>query len=91
MVLVAPFGYPLGYSINIFLGLVLSNSFGTWEVSLVGVLIGTLSDFIIDDVEGYLVGLSLGISLGYPLEYINPGSDLPGTLMVAPLGFVVWL
>ena len=29
MVLVAPFGSPLGYSINIFIGLVLGNSFGT--------------------------------------------------------------
>ena len=91
MVLVAPFGSPLGYSINIFLGLVLSNSFCTWKVFFVGVLIGTLSDFIIDAVEGYLVGLSLGLPLRSPLEYINPGSDLPGMLMVAPLGVVVWL
>ena len=30
MMLIAPVGYPLGYSINIFLGLVLENSFGTW-------------------------------------------------------------
>ena len=31
MVLGAPVGYPLGFSINMFLGLALENSFGPWE------------------------------------------------------------
>ena len=64
MVLGAPVGYPLGYYINMLLGLELCNFFGIWEVSLVVVSPGTLVGLTIGTGEGYLVGLSLGIPLG---------------------------
>ena len=47
MVLLAPVGSPLGYSINMLLGLALENYFGTWEVSLAGVLLGALDGLMI--------------------------------------------
>ena len=53
---------------------------------MVGFSLGTLSVLMIVTEEVYLVGLSLGLQLGYPLEYTNTGADLPGTLLVAPLG-----
>ena len=59
--------FPLGYTIIILLGLVLNNSFGTWEGSLVVVSLGTLSGLIIDTGEGFFVRLSLGLPIGYPL------------------------
>ena len=55
MVMVVPVVFPLGYTIIILLGLVLNNSFGTWEGSLVVVSLGTLSGFIIDTGEGFLL------------------------------------
>ena len=73
MVMVAPVWYPLGYSINIFIGLKLVNSFVTWEFSLVGVSLGTLSCLMISIGEGYLAGLSLVLPLGSLLEYKNSG------------------
>ena len=86
MVMVAPVGYPLGYSINMLLGLVLFNSFDTWEGYLVRVSLGTLARLIIVTREGSLVVLSLLISIGFPLESPNPGDELPGTLLGAPIG-----
>ena len=59
MVLGAPVGYPLGYYINILLGLAFFNSLGTWEGSLVVVSLVPLVGLIIGTGEGYLVGLSL--------------------------------
>ena len=50
MVIGIPIGYPLGYSINMLLGLELDNYFGTWEISLVVVSLGTLYGLIIDTV-----------------------------------------
>ena len=67
MVLVAPVVYPFGYSINKFLGLALDNSFGTWELYLVGLSLGTLAGLLIGNVEGSLVRLSLAIPLGSPI------------------------
>ena len=86
MVLVAPVGYPLGYSINMLIVLQFENSLFTWEVSLVGVSLGTLDGLMIGTGEGSLVGLSLGFLLGSQLESPNPGYDLTGTLLRVPLG-----
>ena len=47
MMMVVPIGSPLGYSINMLLGLALVNYFGTWEVSLVGVSLGALDGLMI--------------------------------------------
>ena len=47
MVLVAPDESPLVYYINMLLGLALGNQFRTWEVSLVGVSLGTLVGLVI--------------------------------------------
>ena len=60
-------GYPIGYSINVFLGLVLCNSFEKWERSLVGVSLITLYGFMICTGERSLVGISLGLTFGSPL------------------------
>ena len=70
MVLGAPVGFPLVYQIKIFFGLEPGNFFGTWEVYLVGVSLGTLVVLIIGTGEGYLVGLSLGLPLVYPTDLI---------------------
>ena len=86
MVLGAHLGYPLEYSIIIFLGLSIWNSFVAWEESLVGVSLGILAGFMIGTGEGYLVGLSLGLPLGYPLDSPNSGAGIPGMLMGVPLG-----
>ena len=48
--------------------------------------LGPLAGLRIGTVEGSLVVLSLGIPLGSPLESTNPGADMPGTLLGAPLG-----
>ena len=79
-------GYPLGYSINMFLGLALGNLFVTREGSLVGVSLGILVGFMIGTVEGSLVGLSLGITLRSLPIYPNPGANLHVTILGAPLG-----
>ena len=89
MVLVAPVWYPLEGSIGIFIGLVLSNSFGTWEESLVGVSLGTLIGLMIFTGKVYFVGLSLGLPLGLPLGYTNIEAVLSGTLLGATIGFWV--
>ena len=86
MVLVAPVGSLLEYPINKLLGLENFNSFGTWEVYLVGFSLLPLAILVIGTVGGYLVGLSLVLPLGSPLESPNPGTDLPGTLLGVPLG-----
>ena len=82
----APVGSPLGYSIKMFLGLELCYQFFTWEVYLVEVSLGRLSGSMIGTGEGYLVGLSLVLPLRSSLEPLNPGAQLPGTLLVAPSG-----
>ena len=86
MVLGSPVGYPFEDSISMLLGLALDNYSVTWEGYLVGVSLGTLDGLMIGTGKGYLVGLSLGLPLGYPLESLNLGAGLPGTLMGAPLG-----
>ena len=73
MVLLAPVGSPLGYSINMLLGLALANYFVTWEVSLAGVSLGALDGLIIETGEGCLVVLSLGLSLGPTINSPNTG------------------
>ena len=92
MVLEAPVGYPLGYSINMLILLALGNSFGTWEVYLFGVSLDTLAGLMIGTGEGSLVGLSMGLPLGSPLESQNPGDEisslfgsLTGKILVMPL------
>ena len=67
MVLVAPVGSLLGYPINKLLGLENFNSFGTWEVYLVGFSFGQLYGLMILSEELYLFGLSLGILIVSPL------------------------
>ena len=86
MVLIAPVGYPLGYSINIFLGLVIDNYFGTWEGSLVVVSLGALAGLVVVTGEGYFFVLSLLLPREYPFYSPNPGAELPGTLMGYTLG-----
>ena len=86
MVLIEPVGSPLGYYINMLLGLVLFNSFGTWEEYLVGFIIGRLAGLMIGTGGRYLVGLSVGIPLGSPLESPNPDDEMPDTLLGTPLG-----
>ena len=49
--------------------------------------LGKLVGLMIVTGEGYFVGLSLVLPLGYPLQYTNPGDDMPDMLPVAPLGF----
>ena len=51
---------------------------------MVGFSLGKLAGLMIGTVEGSLVGLSLGITIVTPLEYPNPGDDLPVTLLGAP-------
>ena len=63
MVMLAPIGYPLGYLINMLLGLALENYFGIREVYLVGVSLDTLYGLMIGTVEGPVVGLSLRLSI----------------------------
>ena len=63
MVLVAPFGYLLEYSIKMLLGLALDNYFGTREGYLVGVSPDTMDGLMIGNVEVYSVGLSLVLPL----------------------------
>ena len=85
MVLLSPVGSPLGYSINILLVLVIDNYSGTWEGSLVKVLLVTLAVLVVVTGEGYLVLLLLVLLLGSPFYSPNPGADLHGTLLVSPL------
>ena len=87
MVLVAPIGSPLGYSINILLGLVIENSFDIWEGSLVVVLLVTLAGLVVVTGEGYFVLLLLVLLLGSPFYSPKHGADLPGTLLGSPLSF----
>ena len=68
MVMVVPVGYPVDDSINIFIGLLIGISFGTWEGSLVKVSLGTISGLMIGTGEGYFVGLSLLPPLALPFE-----------------------
>ena len=86
IVMGAPAGYPLGCFIKIYICLTLWNSFSTCEGYLVVVSIVSLSGLMIRTIEGYLVGLSLQVPLRSPLESQNPGSEMPGTLLVAPIG-----
>ena len=79
-------GYPLGYSINMFLGLALGNYFGPLEGYLVGVSIVPLYVLMIVTGEEYFVVLILVIPRVSQLEAPNPIAELPGTLMDAPLG-----
>ena len=76
----------LGYSINIILGLVLDNYFGTWEGSLVVVSLVTLSGLVVVTGEVYCFALSLLLPLGYSFYSPNPGSELPGKLLGYTLG-----
>ena len=69
----SPIIYPLEYSINMFIGLALENSFGTWDVSLVGVSLGPIYGLMTVTEEVSLVWLSLGLALGSPFGYPNPG------------------
>ena len=68
-----------------FLGSELDNYFGIWELSLVGFQLRTLASLMIGTGERYLVGLSLGLQLRSPLDSPNTGTDLPGTLLGAPI------
>ena len=63
MFLVEAVGYPLGYSINMLLCLVLGTYFGTQEVYMVGFLPVTMAGLMIGNVEVYSVGLSLVLPL----------------------------
>ena len=45
-----------------------------------------MAGLMIGNVEGSMIVLSLGLLLVYPLESPNPGSELSGTLLGAPLG-----
>ena len=56
-----------------------------WEVSLVGVSLGTLGDLVIGTWEGYFVSLSLILPIGYPLESPNRVYVMPGMLLGALL------
>ena len=80
---------------NVLLGFSYYNSSGTWEVYLVGISLGQMDALMIGTDEGSVVGLSLVFPLGSPLDSPNPGADLSGTLLYAPLGLwffsdVVW-
>ena len=86
MVLGAPVGSLFSYSINMLLGLELGNYFGKWEGYLVGVSLVTLVGLMIGTREGCFAGLILGVSLGSPLESKKSGSELPATILGAPLG-----
>ena len=57
MVMGAHLGYPIGYSINMLLGLELGNYFGTWEASLVVVSLDIHYGLMIGNEEGSMVGL----------------------------------
>ena len=59
MVMRAYVGSPLGYSINMLLGLALGNSFDAQEWYLFWVSLDTLVGLMIDNGEGFVVGLSL--------------------------------
>ena len=59
MVLGAPVGSPIIYSITMLIGLAHGNLFGTWEGPLVGFSLVTLVGLMIGTVEGYLFGLAL--------------------------------
>ena len=63
MFLVEAVRYPLGYSINMLLCLVLGTYFGTREGYLVGVSPDTMAGLMIGNVEVYSVGLSLVLPL----------------------------
>ena len=81
MVLVAPVGYPVRYSIKKFPGFVIDNYFGTLEGNLVVVSLDKLSGLVVGTVEGYLVILLLVLLLGFPFYSPNTGADLPGMLL----------
>ena len=57
MMLGAPFGYPLGYSINMFIGLELENYFSKREGSLVEVSLETLNGLMIGTGEVSFLGV----------------------------------
>ena len=65
--LVAPVGYPHGYSINNFFVLALGNYFRTWEGYLVEVTLDTLPGYMIVTGGVSLVLLSLGLTPVSPL------------------------
>ena len=80
---------------NVLLGFSYYNSSGTWEGYLVGFSLVPMAVLMIGTDEGSVVGLSLVFPLGSPLDSPNPGADLSGTLLYAPLGLwfffdVVW-
>ena len=68
------------------LGLELVNYFGSREISLIVVSLGTLVWLMVGTGEGSFFGLSLGLPLGYPPESTNIGSELSSMLMGGPLG-----
>ena len=72
MVLGAPVGSSLVYSIRMFLGLELCNYFVTWKGYLVGVSLCPLDGLMIDTGEGSLVGLSLVLPLVSPFDSLIP-------------------
>ena len=57
MVLGAPIGYPLGYSINMLIGLELENYFSKREGSLVEVSLETLTGLMIGTGEVSFLGV----------------------------------
>ena len=79
---------PLGYQTSMLHGLAHGNYLGTREGSLVEVSLGSMASLMIGTVEGYLVGLSLGLPHVSPIEFPNPGADLPVTLLGKPLGLL---
>ena len=73
MVLVAPVVSPLENSISMLLGLALVISFGSWEVSFIGVSLGTLVVLMNVTGKGFFFGLKLGLRLGLSPESPNTG------------------
>ena len=90
MMLGAPVRSPFGFFINVFLGLELCNSFGTWGGYFSGFSLSTVG-LVIDTVKGCLVGLLLLIPLVYPLE--SPNIGLTGIILgmdiVNTLGYLI--
>ena len=91
--LVAPVRSPLGYSTNMFLGLALGNSFGTWEGNFAVVSLGPLSGLIIVTGEVSLIVLSLVIKHISPPQSPNLESvigsfvgSVSRTILVNPYG-----
>ena len=86
--LVEVFGNPLGYPLNMWLGLALDKYFYTWEGCLVGVSLDTLDGLIIGTGGGSLVGLSLRLPLGPLLEPPNTGAEI-GSLFESLTGVIL--